>query len=171
MVIKVDIQTLKVGMLQTNCYILTLNNESLIIDPGDNYELIKQNIKGKLIGILITHYHFDHVGALSYFKDIKTYDVYNLKEGTNRINNFTFEMIKTPGHKEDLISFLFENKLFCGDFIFEGSIGRCDLKGGNFTEMKNSIKKILKYHNLIIYPGHGDTTTLEKERRTLERYI
>lgn len=59
-----NIKTIPVGILQTNCYILTKNNQTLIIDPGDEPEKIKNEINTKVIGILVTHYHFDHVGAL-----------------------------------------------------------------------------------------------------------
>ena len=56
---------------------------------------------------------------------------------------FKFKVIAYPGHKEDLVGFLFDDKLFSGDFIFKGTIGRTDLPGGNFKEMQESIKKIL----------------------------
>ena len=62
--------------------------------------------------------------------------------------------------------------LFCGDFIFEGTIGRTDFPTGNIEEMQESIRKVLKLNNsIIIYPGHGNSTTLGKERRNLEMYL
>ena len=84
----------------------------------------------------------------------------------------TFEMIRTPGHKDDLISFLFNKDLFCGDFIFKGTIGRYDLDGSNFKDMQNSIHKILKYDkDITIYPGHGNSTTLKEEEKQLKNYV
>ena len=83
-----------------------------------------------------------------------------------KTDKFKFEVIYTPGHKEDAITIYFkENKcMFCGDFIFRDSIGRCDLHGGDIKEMLESIKKIKKYDkDTVIYPGHGDKTTLEYE--------
>ena len=54
--------------------------------------------------------------------------------------------------------------MFVGDFIFKGTIGRCDLEGGNFNEMLQSLKKIKKYEKVItLYPGHGDKTTIKEE--------
>lgn len=160
------IKTIKVGYLKTNCYILIKENNALIIDPGDDYETIKQNIKNlKIKGILITHHHFDHINALPYFKNINIYDYSNL-EKINKIEEFEFETIKTKGHTSDSISFYFKeyNMMFVGDFIFENSIGRTDLETGNIEEMKKSIEKLKKYpKNTIIYPGHGNKTTLEKE--------
>lgn len=167
-----------VGELRTNCYILEKNNKCIIIDPGDNFEYIKANINKVVVGIIVTHYHFDHIGALNNCLDYyntKVYDYKNLKIGHNKIEDFEFEVIYTPGHKNDLISIYFKetNALYCGDFIFKNSIGRCDLKEGDFNKMKMSIKNILKQipSNTIIYPGHGNTTTLKDEIKMLKYYI
>ena len=55
--------------------------------------------------------------------------------------------------------------MFCGDFIFKGCIGRCDLAGGDIRIMMKSIDKIKKYNDdIIVYPGHGDKTTLGYEK-------
>lgn len=165
-----EIKTLKVGYLQTNCYIIINNGKALIIDPGDEGERIKENIKGlDLQAILITHSHFDHIGALNHFKNIKIYDNNNLEEKEYELIDLKFNVIKTKGHTNDSISFYFkeQNIIFTGDFIFEGTIGRTDLETGNIEEMEKSIKKIKKYPlNTIIYPGHGNKTTLEKEIKT-----
>lgn len=165
-----EIKTLKVGYLQTNCYIITNNKKALIIDPGDEGDKIKENIKGlDLQAILITHSHFDHVGALNHFKNIKIYDNNNLEEKEYELIDLKFKVIKTKGHTNDSISFYFkeQNIMFTGDFIFEGTIGRTDLETGNIEEMKKSIEKLKKYPiNTIIYPGHGNKTTLENELKT-----
>ena len=170
-----EINKVIVGFLQTNCYILNKNNKCLIIDPGDEPDKIISHIHSKVLGIIITHYHFDHIGALDELVNkynCKFYDINNLKEGLNNIDTFNFTMYKTPGHKEDLISLLFDNNLFCGDFIFQNTIGRTDLKGGNFNEMQKSIQKIIKLNsNTTIYPGHGPSTTLKKELTNLLNYL
>ena len=169
------IKRLIVGILDTNCYILTKDDNNLIIDPGDNAELICSNIKGKISGIIITHYHFDHIGALNELVNkfnVNIYDINNLIEGENTIENFTFKVMYTPGHREDCITLLFENIMFSGDFIFEGTIGRTDLETGDFKKMQESIKKILELNDdYIIYPGHGNQTTLKKEIPNLKKYI
>ena len=70
------------------------------------------------------------------------------------------------GHSFDSVSFYFKetNDMFVGDFIFEGSIGRMDLEGGSEEEMAYSLKKLRDYSAVTkLYPGHGNTTTLEKE--------
>ena len=157
------------GSLEENCYILIKDNDCLVIDPGDDFYKIKEEIKDlNLVGILITHHHFDHVGALDElleYKNIKIYD-YNLDENEYEINNFKFNIIKTPGHTSDSITFYFkeDNIMFTGDFIFKGTIGRTDLPTGDMKEMENSIEKIKKYNkDITLYPGHGDNTTLDYE--------
>lgn len=156
-----------VGELQTNCYIISLNDECIVIDPGDEYNKIKETIGNKkIISVIITHHHFDHIGALKYFDKKLILDKNNLKEQEYNIDNFNFEVIYTPGHKEDSITIYFknENVMFTGDFIFKDSIGRVDLNGGNIDDMINSLQKMKKYNkNIIVYPGHGDGTILGNE--------
>lgn len=156
-----------VGQLDTNCYILSIDSDVLIIDPGDEYEKIIDKVYGKnILGILITHSHFDHVGALKYFNNtVYRYD--NLSEKNYNIGKFSFDVIYTPGHTNDSICFYFKdyNIMFTGDFIFKNGIGRTDL-GGYYVDMKKSLNKIKSYDNDIkIYPGHGDSSTLGEEKR------
>lgn len=163
------IDKIVVGDYQTNCYVLTLNNNCIVIDPGDDYEKIQEKVGNKNIkAIIITHYHFDHVGALNNFKS-KIID-YKYKDGFYKINDFEFNIIHTPGHKEDCITIYFEKEkiMFTGDFIFKNSIGRTDL-GGNTKDMIESINKIKHYDDsIIIYPGHGEYTTLSSEKENNE---
>ena len=165
-----NIERIIVGDLQTNCYIIEKDNKVLVIDPGDEFLKIKKQINNReVLGVIITHYHYDHIGALDLIINeykVKVYDNNTLNEGINKIGPFTFEMLKTPGHKEDLISIYFkeEKVMFVGDFIFKGTIGRTDLEGSNPSDMQKSIMKIKKYPlDTIIYPGHGVKTTLEYE--------
>lgn len=163
-----QIEIVKTGYLEENCYILSKNNNVLVIDPGDDFYKIKNKINNKnVLAILITHYHFDHIGALD--EMIKEYNpkIIDYKSENNiEIDNFKFEIIDTKGHKDDAVSYYFkdENIMFVGDFVFKECIGRCDLPGGNIIEMKKSLNKIKKYDkNIILYPGHGPSTTLENE--------
>ena len=165
-----NIEIIPVGYLKCNCYLLTIDNKVLIIDPGDEAEKIIEAINDKVpVGIIITHRHFDHVGAVTDLVNkyhIKIYDKHNLPVGNNTIDRFNFEVIYTPGHKEDLITIYFKEEkcMFCGDFIFKDDIGRCDLAGGSESEMIKSIDKIKKYDkDITIYPGHGIKTTLGYE--------
>ena len=161
-----------VGDLLENCYIISDNNKNcLIVDPGSEESKIINCIKDKkVIGILITHHHFDHVGVLDIIKEkykTNVYDYSNLVEKEYTIGTFTFKVMFNPGHTSDSISFYFEKEkvIFVGDFVFKESIGRCDLEGGNYKEMLTSINKLLKINDdIIIYPGHGEKTSLFYEK-------
>ena len=164
------IEMIKVGKLRCNCYILSINNNVLVIDPGDEVDKICELIgERNVLGIIITHHHPDHDGGVADLVNkyhCQVYDRNNLNEGINKIMPFTFEVIYTPGHKEDLITIYFkEDKImFCGDFIFKDSIGRCDLHGSSIKDMSDSLLKIQKYdRDIILYPGHGVNTSLGYE--------
>ena len=140
------IRCVKTGYLEENCYVISKGDKCLIVDPGDDFYKIEELVGEKeVLAILITHYHEDHIGA---------------------IGPFSFEIIKTFGHKADAVTYYFKDDavMFVGDFIFKGSIGRCDLPSGNIKEMKKSINLIKKYDkNIKLYPGHGDETSLGYE--------
>jgi len=137
----------------------------MVIDPGDDFYKIKPFLEGKMVvATLITHGHDDHNSAAFNFE--KIYDYNNLQEGINKIGLFEFEVIYTPGHTKDSITFYFKNDgiMFTGDFLFKGTVGRMDFEGGSTFDMKESLIKISKYPNVKVYPGHGDFTTLEYEK-------
>lgn len=163
------IEKVVVGTLETNSYIIANNmNEVLVIDPGAEFNKLKEVINNrKVIGILVTHEHFDHIGVLK-----KMLDYYSL--GVNKYENinFTFEVIKTPGHSSDSKTFYFKefNLMFTGDFLFNGTFGRVDLPGSSKEEMVKSLIKIKKYpEGIKLYPGHGDETLLSYEE--IDSYI
>ena len=75
------------------------------------------------------------------------------------------KVLKNFGHTNCSISFLIENNMFCGDFIFAGSIGRTDLPTASSIQMRESLEMIKKLkNNYVIYPGHGPKTTLNNEK-------
>lgn len=166
------IEKVVVGDLEENCYIVSKDNSCLVIDPGDEFSRIKEVIGDKkVVGVLLTHHHFDHVGALKEVLDFyktKLYDFNSLEEKEYTIEPFKFEVMYNPGHTIDSISFYFKEKniMFVGDFVFLGNIGRCDLEGGSFIKMKESIEKLKAFKNdITLYPGHGLKTTLEYEKQ------
>ena len=167
-----EIKRVVTGYLDENCYLLISNGSCLVVDPGDNYNKIKEQIgDNKVLGVLITHSHFDHIGALRNFltkRSIKIFKRSNLEEKEYSIGDFSFECIYTPGHSKDSVTFYFEEEkaMLIGDFIFKESIGRTDLPGGSDIEMKDSINKILTYDDdITLYPGHNEITTLGEERK------
>lgn len=167
-----------------NCYFLKKDNDLIIIDPGDEFEEINNKIKNEnlnLVAILITHAHFDHVGALD--KLLKEYDVpvyynnvndemsysklVNIRQENYNVSSFSFDVIYTKGHRNDSVTYYFKenNMMFTGDFLFNLSIGRMDLEYASFEDMKESIEKIKMYSDdIIIYPGHGEKSTIKYEK-------
>ena len=167
-----NVKCVVTGYLDENCYILSKNGNCLIVDPGDDFLKIKEAIgEDKVLGVLITHSHVDHIGALRNFltkRSIKIFKRSNLEEKEYEVGEFKFKCIHTPGHSKDSVTFFFEeeNMMFIGDFVFKESIGRVDLPGGNSQEMDESIKKILEYDDSItLYPGHNESTTLGYEKQ------
>lgn len=166
------IEKVVVGDLLENCYIVSKDDYCLVIDPGDEFDKIDKVIGNKkVLAVLITHHHFDHVGALDDIVNkynVSVLDFNSLEEKEYIVGPFTFHVIYNPGHTKDSVSYYFKDEkvIYVGDFIFKNSIGRCDLAGGNFFEMENSLDKIKKYpDDIIIYPGHGDSTTLGYEKK------
>lgn len=166
-----EVKCVVTGYLDENCYILIKNGTCLVVDPGDDFLKIKETIgDNKVLGVLITHSHVDHIGALRNFltkRSIKIFKKSNLEEKEYEIGEFKFKCIYAPGHSKDSVVFYFEeeNFMLIGDFIFKDSIGRCDLPGGSVDDMRESVSKILKYDDSItLYPGHYESTTLGREK-------
>ena len=163
-----NIICIKTGMLEENCYIVHKNSKAIIIDPGSEAEKIVNEIeknKLKVVKILITHYHFDHIGALDDIKNKYNVDVIDYKNsGTIKFDDFEFKIIKNYGHTLDSVSYYFEkdNVMFSGDFIFKETIGNYDYE--NEEIMIKSLKSFIKLpKNIKIYPGHGEDTTVDYE--------
>lgn len=171
-----EIKTLVVGPLLTNCYILTSNNEAIVIDPGAGLKKILKEIEGKkLTYIILTHYHWDHTLAVQKLKEktgakilihkadkdfIKFQPDQFLDGGEEiKIGKEYLKIIHTPGHTKGSISILGEDFIFTGDTIFEDGYGRTDLPGGSEKNLKESLKKLEKIikKGIKIYPGHGNS--------------
>ena len=192
------IKSAPMGPYQTNCYIATVDGKDFIIDPGmDATKWVIENTSNP-IAILNTHGHFDHVWSNKELKeklDIPIYcpkdDCFMLKEdpfsqGTPAssadfevIGDQTFDIdgVKItfnhfPGHTPGCSTIAIDNHLFSGDFIFDGSIGRVDFPYSSPEDMINSIKKVLKWEDdFIVYPGHGEKTTLKSQTSSLKNWL
>ncbi len=167
---KLNVKILKVGYLKTNCYIISDSKNAIIIDPGDNAELIIRESKTYDIkAVIYTHSHLDHIGALN-----TVCKYYKLKPNEFKNIPWKYEIISNPGHCNDSISIYFpsENMMFVGDFIFKGTIGRVDLPESNPVDMVVSLQQIKKYPiDTILYPGHGIQSILHDEIDMIDYFI
>lgn len=158
-----------VGSYLENCYIVSQDNNCIIVDPGDSFEKIDKKINGmNVLAVLITHHHFDHIGALD---ELKKY--FGIEENV-KSGMFDYEVIETPGHTSDSRSIYFKNEkvMFTGDFLFYRSIGRTDLDTGSDIDMIKSLENISKYpDDVTIYPGHGPKSILGREKNNFKYYF
>lgn len=189
-----EIKRFVLGPIQTNTYLLINGNDALLIDPASKSEKLI-NILGdlNLIGILLTHGHFDHIKAVDglvekykcpvylneadeklardkYAGDIFglvayiTCKITPLQEGEMSIGSFDFEVVFTPGHTEGSVIYIFDDAIFSGDTLFKGGCGRTDLKGGNQSKLNASLKIFKNFNrDYLIYPGHDEPSTLYDE--------
>ena len=186
------------GPYQTNCYIVTIDNKDIIIDPGiDATAWVMKNISNP-IAILNTHGHFDHVWSNQELKERLNIPLYTPKGDVFLLQSsdmmpdlppsypdfeidgdtdLDLEGIKVkfrhfPGHCPGCSTIEIEDAMFSGDFIFERSIGRCDFPFSSPTDMKASLKKFksIKYDKKV-YPGHGAPTTIKAEQKNADYWI
>ena len=89
-----------------------------------------------------------------------------LREGDKiTLGSTVIKVLNLPGHTKGGVGYLAEGKLFCGDTLFKGSMGRTDFKTGNEDELMNSLKKLSELtDDTEVYPGHGPMTTIEEEK-------
>jgi glyoxylase-like metal-dependent hydrolase (beta-lactamase superfamily II) len=166
---KMIIRRIVVGPLETNCYLVADEaiKDAVIIDPGAEPDKISSAIKEngfKPKFILLTHEHPDHIGAIT---NLWPCDVLRLKNGENiKIGKTEIMAAATPGHTPDSVCFIAEEHIFSGDTLFKGGIGRTDLKGGNYFQIKESLKRLMEFpDHFKIFPGHGEETTIGEERK------
>ena len=182
------------GAYQTNCYLLWQEGQDscLVIDPGYEPETVLEKAEAlnlKIGAILLTHGHFDHVGAVKVLAE-KTYcKVYICQEELSMPQQFTagplyythtygegsalqeagisLRVLHTPGHTPGSVCLLAEDVLFSGDTLFAGSCGRTDLPGGDWATICNSLARLAKLQgNFTVCPGHGPETELDFEKQT-----
>ncbi len=184
------------GMLESNGYVLYQKEEGhcFIIDPGYGpkkfIDFINQ-YRLKPLGILLTHYHSDHVGAVKKVQNEfscpvylhrcdcdmykKKVDVYMEDGDIVELDGEAIRVINTPGHTKGSVCFFSEKSrvAFTGDTVFNVDLGRTDLEGGSESDMRNSILNIIdKWENdIMIYPGHGDGCTMKTVRKINSEFI
>ena len=181
------------GAYQTNCYIIhdDTSKTCCVIDPGYEADTILDKLDAldlTVEAILLTHGHFDHVGAV---KDLaaetrcevyihpddlsmppmltagKLYYTKTYSEGS-RLNlaGLDITVLHTPGHTPGSVCLLVGDTLFSGDTLFAGSCGRTDLPGGDWNTIRTSLRRLAEIEaNLWVLPGHGGASQLRDEKK------
>jgi hydroxyacylglutathione hydrolase len=190
------IEIFTVGMLSTNCYVVSNpeTREAIVIDPGIdlpseanpifNY-IEKEALKIKFI--VNTHGHSDHIRGNDIFQKtyqvpvcVHSYDLSFIKSLEGPLANVllmdqspvqfgkeTIMVMHTPGHTPGSICLLGGKIIFTGDTLFAGGIGRTDFPGGSNANMRLSLKKLVRLSDhLLVYPGHGPTSLIGHEKRS-----
>lgn len=186
---------MSLGVYGANCYIVydVDSKDGYIIDAAGDFELIEKELKKlklNIKGVLLTHGHFDHIGACSDFEKLNVpiymsekdesmknsdanllpYNTPNFKTeeipSTLTLAGTKIRVIETPGHTKGSVCYMIEDYLFTGDTLFKESFGRCDLPGGDFEELKSSVFDILFNLNsrFKVLSGHGDESDLGHEK-------
>jgi hydroxyacylglutathione hydrolase len=202
-----EVRMLTVGPVAENCFIAWRDDDTraIVIDPGEDAPVILKALEDNGLtvdAILLTHTHFDHVGAVAPvakatgapvycpqletmvladimsfvpwpgFGPFESWDAEETVAGGERLQlaGMTIDVIFTPGHSPGHVSYSItdEQALFSGDVLFQSSIGRTDLPGGDHETLLRSIAQLLETlpDETQVFPGHMGVTTLGAERAT-----
>src|SRR6058998_730540 len=200
-----DVRSFTVGPVAENCYVARRDgaDRGVIFDPGDEAERILEAVEAlgiEVDAILLTHCHFDHIGAvapvakatgapvhcpeievpvladiMSYvpwegFGPYESYEADEVVRGgeTLELAGMEIEVVFTPGHSPGHVTYAVKGEpaIFSGDVLFQGSVGRVDLPGGDGPTLLASIGKLLDDYpdETVVHPGHMGLTTLGAER-------
>ena len=202
-----EVRSICVGPVQENCHIARPDggDRAVVIDPGDEAPRLLETIEAlgvEVAAILLTHTHFDHVGAVAplaratgaevwcpalevpVLADImryvpwqgigpyESYDADHTVAGgeTLQLAEMEIEVLFTPGHSPGHVTYSVpaEHAVFSGDVLFEGSIGRTDLPGGDAATLMRTLAALVEAlpDETVVYPGHMRNTTIGRERAT-----
>ncbi|WP_309233315.1 MBL fold metallo-hydrolase [Conexibacter sp. W3-3-2] len=202
-----DVRMLTVGPVQENCFLFKRPDADtlLVVDPGDELPRILQAIESMeatVEAILLTHTHFDHVGAVAplaretgapvYCPELEVQVLANINDymrfpgfgpfedyeadhtvaggETLSLAGLDIDVVFTPGHSPGHVTFVVPDELamFSGDVLFQQSVGRTDLPGGDWPTLRASIQTLLDTYpdETRVHPGHMGVTTLGAERAT-----
>jgi len=203
----VDVRGFTVGPVAENCFFATAegSRRALVIDPGDEAERLIAALGERELeveAILLTHTHFDHVGAVAPlarhtaapvycpelekgvladimsfvpwpgFGPFESYDADELVSGGERLElaGLEIDVLFTPGHSPGHVTYSLpaEQAVFSGDVLFQGSVGRTDLPGGDTATLMRTLAELLGAlpDETAVYPGHMGVTTIGRERAT-----
>ncbi len=202
-----EVRSLTVGPVVENCFVIRAegSGRGLIVDPGEEAERILGAVEElgiEIEAILVTHTHFDHIGAVApvakatgapvycpeievavladimayvpwpEFGPFESYEADETVAGGERLElaGLEIDVLFTPGHSPGHVTYAIPEHaaLFSGDVLFQGSVGRVDLPGGDWPTLLESIRGLVEGYppETVVYPGHMGITTLGAERAT-----
>ena len=202
-----DVRTFTVGPVQENCHIARLDGAAaaIVVDPGDEAPRLLEAIEAlglEVAAILLTHTHFDHVGAVAPlaratgaevwcpelevhvladimryvpwegFGPYESYAADHTVAGGERLElaGLEIDVLFTPGHSPGHVTYSVpaEQAIFSGDVLFQGSVGRTDLPGGDHATLMRTLATLADAlpDETVVHPGHMGTTTIGRERAT-----
>jgi hydroxyacylglutathione hydrolase len=193
--VTLEVVSLALGAYQTNCYVVSTegSTDAVVIDPGDSAETVLRVLAERgltLRGILVTHGHLDHIGAVRDLAEQTGVEVWMARDDADDLRTFGpapydpqhgvsggdevevagigFRVLDVPGHTAGSVAFVTDGVAFVGDVLFAGSIGRTDLQGGDLDTLIASIELLMRElpPETVVASGHGPATTLERERET-----
>jgi len=198
----IDVHSFAVGPIQENAYIVRSSAQAstaVMIDPGEEPQRLldaARDLGAEIEAILITHCHFDHIGAVAplakatgapvYCPETETFVLADIMKWTMpgfgpfeswqaeqtvkggerlRLAGLDIEVLFTPGHSPGHVTYALDGALLSGDVLFQGSVGRVDLPGGDWTTLERSIGDLMGRfdRDTVVYPGHMGVTTLGRE--------
>lgn len=188
------------NLLESNTFLIFEGDDCLIIDAGVDVKTLMSFIGDrKVVGVFLTHGHYDHVYYVEEYKKVFDCKVYinNLdkdfatnkelnygfavkdkgifttfdKDTTFNIKNFEVNAFLTPGHSPGGVCYLIGEHLFAGDTLFNGGIGRYDLAGSNKYDLIKSLVKLQKIKFDILHSGHGEDSTYLEQQRNISAYL
>jgi hydroxyacylglutathione hydrolase len=193
------VDTYQLGPVGTNCHVVRVDRdakEAVVVDPGGDAAQLRLELAragASCAGILLTHTHFDHLGAVADLAEgtgapvyvspdakgalenpltppgltIRGYDQARDVTGgeTLDVGGLSFEVLDVPGHAPGHLSYYADGALFSGDVLFAGGVGRVDLPGGDWETLLGSIRLLAERYppETVVYSGHGPATTLATE--------
>jgi hydroxyacylglutathione hydrolase len=202
----IDVRMFTVGPVAENCFIVRAkgSDRAVVIDPGEEPDRLIEALSAlgitQVEAILLTHTHFDHIGAVAPlaratgapvwcpelethvlanimdfvpwpgFGPFESYDADHTVKGgeTLELAGLSIEVVFTPGHSPGHVTYALRDEaaVFSGDVLFQDSVGRVDLPGGDWTTLLASIEALINEFppETTVYPGHMGITTLGRER-------